>query len=109
MVTIKDAATEDAGEILSLQKLAYQSEAKIYNDWSLPALTQTLDSLIAEFSESLILKGTIDNKIIASVRAMINCGTCEIGRLIVHPEHQNKGIGTELLNAIEKRHPNIEK
>lgn len=40
MLTITAAEADDAEAILTLQKLAYQSEARLYNDWSLPALTQ---------------------------------------------------------------------
>ncbi|HEY9707962.1 MAG TPA: GNAT family N-acetyltransferase, partial [Oculatellaceae cyanobacterium] len=29
--------------------------------------------------------------------------TCFIGRLMVHPDFQNQGIGTKLINEIEKR------
>ena len=42
---IERAKIEDAKEILDLQKLAYQSEAEIYNDYTIPPLTQTLEEM----------------------------------------------------------------
>jgi 2-aminoadipate transaminase len=42
---IDRATVEDAKEILDLQKLAYQSEAEIYNDYTIPPLTQTLEEM----------------------------------------------------------------
>lgn len=106
MVEIIVAELTDAEEIIGLQRLAYQSEAKLYNDWSLPALTQTADSLHQEFESSVILKAIINNKIIGSVRAKIEEGVCKIGRLIVSPEFQGQGIGSRLLKQIEKMHVN---
>ncbi len=106
MVEILAAESKDAKEILKLQVLAYQSEAKLYNDWSLPALTQTLDSLYQEFEDSVILKAIINNQIVGSVRAKVDNDVCKIGRLIVDPEFQKKGIGTALLKHIEKMHKN---
>jgi len=107
MVEIIAAELKDAKEILELQSLAYQSEAKLYNDWSLPALTQTIESLHEEFKDSIILKATIKNKIVGSVRAKVENGVCKIGRLIVNPDYQGQGIGTALLNRIEKMQENI--
>ena len=37
-----------------------------------------------------------------SVRALEKDGSCYIGRLIVHPDYQNKGIGKKLMKAVEK-------
>lgn len=103
MIEIQEAKPQDCEEIIFLQKAAYESEAKLYNDWTLPPLLQTPDSLREELETSLILKGVEGKKIVGSVRAKLVADTCHIGRLIVHPDFQGKGIGTELLKHIEKR------
>ena len=99
---IEQANVEDAQEILDLQKLAYQSEAAIYNDYTIPPLTQTLEKIEADFEKQVFLKATIEGRIVGSVRGYVNEETCFIGRLIVHPDFQNRGIGTRLLNEIEQ-------
>jgi len=86
MVTIRMASKEDAGTILALQKLAYRSEAERYNDWSIPPLVQTIESLLEEFAGSVVLKAMLDDRLVGSVRARLNGDTCEIGRLVVHPD-----------------------
>ena len=99
---IERAMISDAEEILSLQKLAYRSEAEIYNDFNIPPLVQTLESIEKDFENQYFLKAVMDGKIIGSVRAYTKEGTCYIGRLIVHPDFQNRGIGTDLMNEIER-------
>lgn len=103
------ASKEDLKEILSLQKLAYQSEAEIYNDFTIPPLIQTLDEIKQDFSFQIFLKILVKNKIIGSVRAYKENDTCFIGKLIVHPDFQNQGIGTELLNEIEARFDDVKR
>jgi ribosomal protein S18 acetylase RimI-like enzyme len=98
---IKQATIDDAREVLSLQKLAYVSEAEIYNDFTIPPLHQTLEEIKAEFADQCFLKFCAEGKIAGSVRVYVDKGTCFIGRLIVHPECQNQGIGTRLLEEIE--------
>jgi ribosomal protein S18 acetylase RimI-like enzyme len=101
-IIIERAAVSDAEEILSLQKLAYRSEAEIYHDFNIPPMVQTLESIEKDFENQVFLKALIDGRIIGSVRAYSKEGICYIGRLIVHPDFQNQGIGTKLMNEIEK-------
>lgn len=98
---ITRATLADAQEILDLQKLAYQSEAAIYQDYAIPPLTQTLPELEAELQNQVFLKAVAAGRIVGSVRAYLQQGTCCIGRLIVHPAYQNRGLGKELMRKIE--------
>jgi ribosomal protein S18 acetylase RimI-like enzyme len=85
--------------------LAYQSEARIHNDFSIPPLTQTIDEVREEFARGIFLKAVENEKIVGSVRAYIENETAYIGKLIVLPEKQNRGIGTKLLIAIARECP----
>ena len=106
---ILSATIDDAPAILELQKLAYQTEAVLYNDWSLPPLTQTLAELRAEFAETKILKACRGKLIVGSVRAIQREGICSIGRLMVHPQYQRQGLGSRLMQAIESLFPEAAK
>jgi ribosomal protein S18 acetylase RimI-like enzyme len=104
---IEKALKEDLEEILELQKLAYQSEAEIYNDYSIPPLTQTTDEIKEDFSFQIFLKIIKNNKIIGSVRAYKENNSCYIGKIIVHPNFQNQGLGTKLIEEVEARFDDV--
>ena len=99
---IDKALYEDLEEILALQKLAYKSEAEICNDFGIPPLTQTLEGIRQDYENQSILKMVVDGKIIGSVRAYEKDDVCYIGKLIVHPDQQNKGFGKCLMKEIEE-------
>jgi ribosomal protein S18 acetylase RimI-like enzyme len=100
---IEQASVADAEAILALQKLAYRSEAAIYDDFEIPPLCQTLAEMQQDISRQLVLKATLGGRIVGSVRGHEREGTCHIGRLIVDPACQNRGIGRRLMAAIEER------
>lgn len=102
-MNISDACSEDLPQILALQKRCYIQEAQIYNDFEIPPLTQTLESLSNDLKSQSILKMQSGENIIGSVRAYTDNGTCKIGRLIVHEDFQNQGLGRQLMKAIEKK------
>jgi ribosomal protein S18 acetylase RimI-like enzyme len=101
-MNIQKATFDDLPKILHLQMHAYLSEAKLLNDFSIQPLTQTLEELEKEFSQSIILKiENNQNEIIGSVRFHEKDNRVFVGKLMVHPDYQNKGIGTKLLQSIE--------
>jgi ribosomal protein S18 acetylase RimI-like enzyme len=99
--TITRAAVADAAEILALQKLAYRSEAEIYGAFDIPPLLQSESEMRADIERQVVLKAMVEGRIVGSVRAYGKDGTCHIGRVIVHPEYQNRGLGKRLMGEIE--------
>jgi phosphoribosylanthranilate isomerase len=108
-VMIEPAQPGDAPEILALQKLAYRSEAELNQDFTIPPLTQTEADIESEFGRKIFLRARADGRIVGSVRAEIRGRTCHIGRLIVHPDWQHRGIGRRLLRQIEAGFPQAER
>ena len=107
MLTIYQANFDDLQEILQLQYLSYQSEAALFESKDIPPLKQTLDELIDEYNNGVILKMVNDeNIIIGSVRAKEAKETVYIGKLMVHPDYRHNGYGTRLIKEIEEYFPN---
>jgi ribosomal protein S18 acetylase RimI-like enzyme len=105
--SIARATIDDAAAILALQKLAYQSEAERYGDYSIPPLLQTLEEMRQDLRSQVVVKAMDDGgAIVASARAYEENGTAYIGRVIVHPRLQGQGIGKRVMAAIEAQFPN---
>lgn len=101
MENITRASSEDAATLLELQKLAYQSEALLYDNFNIPPLTQSLDEMRTDITSKVCLKASVEGKIVGSVRGYQEKDTCFIERLIVYPDFQGQGIGTALIGQIE--------
>ncbi len=99
---IRQAQPADAGEILTLQRAAYVTEARLYGDPSLPALTQTLAELHTELSHGTALTARLGPRLVGAVRGRVRERLLHIGRLTVAPDLQGHGIGSRLLAAIEE-------
>ncbi|WP_202970200.1 hypothetical protein [Tessaracoccus flavescens] len=67
MVTL---GADDAGEIMTLQRAAYVTEAILHDDLALPPLTQTLDERSDELADPAVTA---------------------LGRLVVAPDLQGRG------------------
>ena len=101
------AAEDDAPEILAIQRLAWEPEARLYQDWTIPPLTQTLEQLRADIRDMIFLKAFSDERVVGSVRARQMGETCEVGRLMVHPDWQRQGIAHRLMLELESYFPTV--
>ena len=96
------ATKDDLKLILQLQREAFYQVAVAENNFEIKPMLQTYEQICEDYEKKLFLKYVVDGEIVGSVRAFINENTeCEIGRLIVKPKFQGKGIGSELMKAIE--------
>lgn len=97
------ADLDDAEELLNVQKLAYQRQAELYNNFDIPPLRETTAEITGLFITHIFLKAVSQGKIAGTVSATEKDGTCHIGRLSVRPDMQKKGIGSALMCEIEKQ------
>jgi ribosomal protein S18 acetylase RimI-like enzyme len=100
-VQITPASVHDAGEILTVQRAAYVSEARLHETFTLPPLTETVDEVRAAIADATVLKALAGDRIVGAVRGTVTDRTGHIGRLAVAPDLQGHGIGTRLVRAIE--------
>jgi ribosomal protein S18 acetylase RimI-like enzyme len=105
---IVDATVDDAEAILALQRIAYESEARRYDNWSIPPLVETVDAVRQQIAQHVVLKAIVDGQLAGSVRGVVAGAVCEVCRLSVDPALQRRGIGSGLLAAIEQRFPGVE-
>ncbi len=93
----------DAGEVLTLQRAAFVTEAQAHQDLYIPPLTQALADLLAELGERCCRGWGIREagRLVACVRAHFSGDTAGLIRLVVAPDRQGLGFGTRLLLATE--------
>ncbi|KAE8764656.1 GNAT family N-acetyltransferase [Georgenia thermotolerans] len=98
-----DLITEDeAGELLTVRRAAFVTEAQLYGDPNLPALTQSLTELVADINrpDVVTLGAWLGHRLVGSIRVELEAEKANLGRLAVVPDLQGRGIGTKLLMAV---------
>ncbi len=102
-VTIRPIAPDDAGEVMTLQRAAFVQEAQIYGSVDMPALTQTLEAVVAELVNNDGCVAHIGPRMVGAVRARRDGALLLIGRIAIAPDVQGEGVGSALLAAVEQR------
>lgn len=101
-IAIDVIGTDDVGELLTVRRAAFVTEAQIFNDPHIPALTQTLEELREDVQspDVVTLGAWLGPRLVGSIRVGVEGDKATIGRLAVAPDQQGQGIGTELLLAV---------
>lgn len=91
-----------AGELLTVRRAAFVTEAQLYGDPHIPALTQTLEELCVDLArpDVVTLGAWAHDRLIGSVRVGLEADRALLGRLAVVPDLQGQGIGTRLLMSV---------
>jgi len=104
-VVVRRAVRADAGEVLTLQRACWVQEALDNDMLGIPALHETLDDVVAGLDEWTTLVGHAGDRLVASARARLDGTRWDIGRIMVAPDLQGRGLGRSLLAEIETLAP----
>jgi len=110
VVRLGRLAPDDAGEVLTLQRAAYVTEAQLHSDVHLPPLLEPLPDVRGVLGDpGVVVLGLHEGpRLVGCVRVRwLGEGAVALGRLAVAPDRQGAGLGTRLLTAAEEAYDGI--
>lgn len=102
------ATPADAPELLVLQRACWLAEGRIADAWTIPPLAETLEDVVSGLSEWRTWVWRSGGRLVVSGRGRPSPNDptiWEVGRLMVAPDLQGRGLGRELLTFVESAAP----
>jgi tRNA (guanine37-N1)-methyltransferase len=95
------ATPADAPEILTLQRACWVQEALANDTLDIPALRESLDDVVRSLESwtTFVLRSA--ERLVGGARAQLEGDEWDIGRIMVAPDLQGRGLGRRLLEQIE--------
>jgi tRNA (guanine37-N1)-methyltransferase len=107
--TIVPATRADAGELLTLQRACWLQEAIANDDVAgIPALHESLDDVrawLGEWTTYVVRVPSDAGRLVGAVRGRLVDDAWDIGRIMVAPDLQGRGLGRLLLEHIQQVAP----
>ena len=108
-IKVRAVQPADVGELLTLQRACWVQEQQANPDVQIDALTETYDDVRSWITEGTVLVARSAGRLVAAVRGRQHPPPDEviwdIGRLMVAPDCQGRGLGRTLLECIEQAAP----
>ncbi len=98
---IVPATRADAGELLTLQRACWLQEAIVNDSFEIPTLHEGLADVEASLETWQTYVVRAEGRLIGSVRGRLDGAEWNIGRLMVAPDLQGRGLGRILLEHIQ--------
>jgi GNAT superfamily N-acetyltransferase len=90
-----------AAQIVEVQRAGYQVEAQLTGYDGMPGLTEDADAVAA--LDDTLLGASEDDRLVGVLGYTRHGDQVDVSRLVVHPDHFRKGIGTLLLRELHAR------
>ena len=102
---LRAATPADAGELLTLQTACWVQEQRANPGVTIPALGESLADVQSWLEEWTTLVLRSGGRLVGAARGRRHDDTWHVGRLMVAPDLQRRGLGRLLLGAIEDAAP----
>lgn len=95
-------SVEHAGELLTVRRAAFVTQAQELNDPHLPVLTESLDEIIADLEAPHVVTvgAWLGHRLVGAVRIELAAERATIDKFAVAPDLHGQGIGEQLLYGI---------
>jgi len=105
MPTIRRAELADSGEVLTVLRAAFVTEAQLHDDPHMDPLTEPLQNVRDTIATGNLLVAVDGPRIVGTARGAERDGAWQISRIAIVPDLQGRGIGSALLAAVEAAAP----
>ncbi|MDQ6687357.1 MAG: tRNA (guanosine(37)-N1)-methyltransferase TrmD [Actinomycetota bacterium] len=104
-LVLEPATRGDAGEILTLQRACWVQEALANQMLDVPALHESLEDVVEWLGtwQTSVVRSA--GRLVAAMRCRLEAHDWDIGRIMVAPDLQGRGLGRTLLEHAERSAP----
>jgi ribosomal protein S18 acetylase RimI-like enzyme len=102
---VRPFAPADVAELVVLQRCCWTAEAIANQTLEIPALHETHDQVLAWAADWTTLVVRLGGRLVAAARGRAEDHDWHIGRLMVAPDLAGRGVGSALLDLIERLAP----
>jgi tRNA (guanine37-N1)-methyltransferase len=105
---VRPAVPADAGELYTLQRACWLQELEANPGVPIPALQESLDDVRRWLGEwtVMVAREPASTRLVGAVRGRVDShGEWDIGRIMVAPDLQGRGLGRDLLTLVQELAP----